>query len=103
NMGHFVECFTDPKKALERLYQQPFDLIFTDRAMPGMSGDQFAKLVREYRAELPVVLLTGFGTIIRQSGEMPQNIDEVLPKPLSHDTLRQVIARHGGRCTRGGA
>jgi CheY-like chemotaxis protein len=100
-MGHTVECFTDPKKALEAVYRQPFDLIFTDRAMPGMCGDQFAKLVREYNAELPVVLLTGFGSIIRDTGETVENVDEVLPKPLSHATLRQVIARHGGRCTRG--
>lgn len=103
NMGHLVECFTDPNKALERVYQQSFDVIFTDRAMPGMSGDQFAKLVREYDAELPVVLLTGFGSIIRQIGETPENIDEVLPKPLSQETLRQVVARHGSRRTLGAA
>src|SRR5690606_28856541 len=101
-MGHVVECHTDPNKALEAVYRQNFDLIFTDRAMPGMSGDHFARLVREYSASLPVILLTGFGTIIKDTGEAVQNVDEGVSKPLSHDTLRQIIARYGGRCTLGG-
>lgn len=103
NMGHVVECFTDPHQAIERFYRQPFDLVFTDRAMPGMNGDHFAKLVHEYRADTPVFLLTGFGSIIKETGEALENIAELLPKPLSHEKLRQVIARYGGRCTLGAA
>ncbi len=102
-MGHVVECFTDPNRALEHVYQQSFDLIFTDRAMPGMSGDQFARLVRKYDEGMPVVLLTGFGSIIKETGETVENVDEVVPKPISHQTLREIIARHGGRCTLGAA
>jgi CheY-like chemotaxis protein len=100
-MGHVVECFTEPKKGLERLYQQSFDMIFTDRAMPGMSGDQFARLVREYNTGIPVVLLTGFGSIIKETGENVENVDEVVAKPISHQTLRELVARHGSRCTLG--
>jgi CheY-like chemotaxis protein len=102
-MGHVVECFTDARKAIERVYQHSFDLVITDRAMPGMSGDQFARLVREYDAEMPIVLLTGFGSIIKDSGETVANVDEVVPKPISHHALRELVARHGGRCTLGPA
>ncbi|MBE2212624.1 MAG: response regulator [Opitutaceae bacterium] len=98
-MGHTVDCFTDPKQAIERFYKQHYDLVITDRAMPGMSGDQFAARVRELHPETPVVLLTGFAHIIRQNGEKPANIDEVLSKPLSQQTLRDLMARHGGRTT----
>jgi len=98
-MGHTVDCFTDPKKALERFYKHHYDLVITDRAMPGMTGDQVAARVREFRPETPIVLLTGFANIIRQNGEKPANIDEVLSKPLSQQTLRDLMARHGGRCT----
>lgn len=98
-MGHTADCFTDPKKAIERFYQQHYDLVITDRAMPGMTGDQFAARVREFRPETPVVLLTGFAHIIQQNGEVPANMDEVLSKPLSQQTLKDLMARHGGRCT----
>lgn len=97
NMGHSVDCFTDPKAAIEQFYKNPYDLVITDRAMPGMTGDQLARLVREYKSETPVILLTGFGNIIRQSGETLENIDEVLSKPLSQQTLRDVVARYGPR------
>jgi PAS domain S-box-containing protein len=97
NMGHSVDCFTDPRAALESFYKAPHDLVITDRAMPVMSGDQFAKLVREFNAETPIVLLSGFGSIIKQSGESPANIDEVLAKPVSRQTLCEMVARYGGR------
>lgn len=97
-MGHSVDCFTDPKEAIERFYKQHYDLVITDRAMPGMTGDQLAARLREFRPDIPVVLLTGFAHIIRQNGERPANIDEVLSKPLSQQTLRELMGRHGGRC-----
>lgn len=96
-MGHSVDCFTDPHKAIEHFYKHHYDLVITDRAMPGMTGDQFAARIREFRPEIPVVLLTGFANIIRKNGENPANIDEVLSKPLSQQTLRDLMARHGGR------
>lgn len=98
-MGHSVDCFTDPKKAIEHFYKHHYDLVITDRAMPGMTGDQLAARVREFHPETPIVLLTGFANIIRQNGERPANIDEVLSKPLSQQTLRDLMARHGGCCT----
>lgn len=102
NMGHTADCFTDPNKAIERFHKQHYDLVITDRAMPGMTGDQLAARVREFRPETPVVLLTGFAHIIQQNGEKPANIDEVLSKPLSQQTLKDLMARHGGRCTAAG-
>ncbi len=95
-MGHSVDCFTDPTAALENFYKQRYDLVITDRAMPGMTGDQLAMRAREYQPSIPVVLLTGFGNIIKQSGEQPPNISEVLPKPLSQQMLREMLVRYGG-------
>ncbi|BET65963.1 hypothetical protein ASA1KI_08810 [Opitutales bacterium ASA1] len=95
-MGHSVDCFTDPTLALESFYKQRYDLVVTDRAMPGMTGDQLAARVREYQPSIPIVLLTGFGNIIRQSGEQLPNISEVLPKPLSQQVLREMLVRYGG-------
>ncbi|MEZ5277731.1 MAG: PAS domain S-box protein [Opitutaceae bacterium] len=93
NMGHRASCHVDPSKALECLYKEDFDLVITDRAMPGMTGDQLARAVKEFRPDLPVVLLTGFGDIILQTGEQPENIDLVLSKPVSVNTIRNTLAR----------
>lgn len=92
NMGHSVSCHFNPNTALECAYKEDFDLVITDRAMPGMTGDRVAKSVKEYRPDLPVVMLTGFGDIMLQSGEQPPNIDMVLSKPVSLQTIRDTLA-----------
>jgi CheY-like chemotaxis protein len=93
NMGHRVSCHMDPSKALECAYKENFDLVITDRAMPGMTGDRVAKSVKEYRPDLPVIMLTGFGDIMLQTGEQPENIDLVLSKPVSVQTIRSTLAQ----------
>ena len=93
NMGHRVSCHVNPSRALECAYKEDFDLVITDRAMPGMTGDRVAKSVKEYRPDLPVVMLTGFGDIILQTGEQPENIDLVLSKPVSVQTIRNTLAQ----------
>ncbi|TVR52475.1 MAG: response regulator [Puniceicoccaceae bacterium] len=95
SMGHNPECFSRPTEALDRLDQEPFDLILLDRAMPGMTGDQFARFSKERHPEIPVIMLTGFGEIMRQSGERVAGVDEILSKPVSFEKLRETIARHG--------
>jgi len=93
NMGHRVSCHLNPSAALECAYKEDFDLVITDRAMPGMTGDRVAKSVKEYRPDLPVVMLTGFGDIMLQTGEQPENIDLVLSKPVSVQTIRKTLAQ----------
>lgn len=96
NMGHSVDTCTNPQHALEQYYKKPYDLVITDRAMPGMSGDQLARSIREYSPEAPIVLLTGFGDFIRESGEKLEHIDLLISKPLSFETLCQTLERFGG-------
>ena len=93
NMGHRVSCHFNPNTALESAYKEDFDLVITDRAMPGMTGDRLAKSVKEFRPDLPVVMLTGFGDIMLQTGEQPENIDLVLSKPVSLQTIRDTLAQ----------
>lgn len=48
----------DAAKALEIITQQEFDIVLTDIVMPGMSGYDLCKLIKQQRADVPVVLLT---------------------------------------------
>lgn len=96
SMGHRVDTCKDPRKALEKYYKNSYDLVITDRAMPGMSGDQLARAIREFHPDASIVLLTGFGNFIRESGEQIEGIDLLLSKPLSLQTLRETLERFGG-------
>lgn len=90
--GHVVDNFAEPKSALEQFKTRDYDLVITDRAMPGMSGDQLAAEMKKLKPETPIFMVTGFGGLIKESGEMPPNIDEVLGKPLPLDVLNLKLA-----------
>ena len=89
--GHGVITASSGREGLEQFQAQPFDIVVTDRAMPEMSGDQMAGFIKHLRPDIPVVLLTGFGTLIEVTGEHPKDIDVVLSKPVTLGALRQTI------------
>jgi CheY-like chemotaxis protein len=90
--GHTVQCFTDPKLAIEEFQSNSYDLVITVRAMPNMSGDQLAAEIKALKPETPVYLMTGFGDLIEGTRENPPNIDAVLGKPVPLDTLNRKLA-----------
>ena len=90
--GHSVALAANGDEALRQLGDGTFDLVVTDRAMPGMSGDQLARAVKERSPGLPVILLSGFGDLMRAAGETPAGVDAVLGKPITGSRLRQAVA-----------
>ncbi|QOQ77081.1 response regulator [Pseudomonas poae] len=67
-----------------------FDAIFSDVVMPGMTGVAMAKLLRERRPDLPVVLTSGYSEELADSG---YDGFEFLPKPYSAEQVAQVLAK----------
>ena len=89
--GHGVITASSGREGLEKFQSSPFDLVVTDRAMPEMSGDQMAGLIKQMRPDIPIVLLTGFGALIEVSGAQPKDVDVVLGKPVTLGALRKTI------------
>ena len=92
--GHDADDAEDGDAALRHFEAGDYDVVITDRAMPGMSGDQLAAAVKAIRPETTVLLLTGFGDLMHAAGEHPPAIDAVLAKPLSLAHLRDALAGH---------
>jgi two-component system response regulator HydG len=91
--GHTVVTAASAREGLELLGAREFDLVITDRAMPGLSGDQLASLVKKQTPDRPVILLTGFGDFMKAAGEMPEGVDWIVSKPVTISTLRNAIER----------
>jgi len=99
--GHRVVIANSGPHALEQFAAGQFDLVITDRAMPGMSGDELARAIKERHPQIPVIMLTGFGDIMKAAGEHPAGVDVVLSKPVSLAVLRETVLRLvGGRAPR---
>jgi CheY-like chemotaxis protein len=98
--GHSVELTANGREGLDRFLEAQasadasgrFDLVVTDLAMPEMNGDQLALAVKATSPAIPVILLTGFGEIMLNSGEMPPGVDLVVPKPFSLASLQRAVA-----------
>ncbi len=89
--GHRVHLAADGKEGFEKIREDSYDLMITDRAMPGMNGDQLAAKVKEQKPDQPVVMLTGFGDMMEAGNDYPRNADYLMKKPFSRDSLRKAI------------
>ena len=90
--GHVVATAANGMEALTRLKVDSFDIVITDKAMPKMNGEQLACAIHATAPELPVILMSGFGDLMKASGELPQQITAILSKPITLESLRAVLA-----------
>lgn len=91
--GCSVDTARDGDEATAVISQQPFDLVLTDIRMPGKTGYEVFKAVREVSANCPVIFMTGFGydpshSIIRAE---PEGLSAVLFKPFKVDELLKEV------------
>ena len=93
NDGHTVEIAYDGEMALTLLKAGQFDLILTDKAMPQINGEQLAAAVHQVAPALPVILMTGFGDLMKTAGEKPPHVSEILSKPFTQAMLRIALER----------
>ncbi len=60
---------------------EPFDVVITDLGMPGVNGRQVAERIKSDSPKTPVIMLTGWGTMLEEKGETVHKVDAVLSKP----------------------
>lgn len=80
-------------EALAILEQQEVDLIISDLMMPGMDGLQLMEQVRTRHPGIPIIVLTGHGSVESAVGAMRRGAYDYLEKPYNPDVLRITIRR----------
>ena len=91
--GYRVTVKTSPQEAWQIFRAQPadFDLLLTDLTMPGLTGVELARQVYALRADLPVLLTTGFGGDTVTNPMTGTNICKVLQKPLTPSLVTEAV------------
>ncbi len=91
--GHTVLSASGGEAALEVIARKRPDAVITDLKMPGMTGLELLERVKEIDEDLPVVLMTAFGTIETAVGAMSAGAFTYLTKPFKGDELVIAVKR----------
>ena len=93
DMGYCVHSLSDASKALQLMSHHQFDMLITDFSMPGMSGHEFARLVRnsEYGKDIQIYGITAHTDGAKELLKENCYFDNVLIKPASlKDWQREI-------------
>ena len=97
-LGYTVAARTSSIEALELFKVQPnrFDLVITDIVMPNMTGEKLAEKLMDIRADIPIILCTGYSEKFTRRQASDLGIRSFLMKPLVMQdlagTVRQALA-----------
>lgn len=91
--GYEVETAEDAETALRRLGEWQPELIITDIHMPGMDGLDLLAAVREKEPDIPVVLLTAYGSLKTAVDAIKAGAFDYLSKPFVVEDIRLVVRR----------
>ena len=94
-LGYQVVVMTSIIEALDVFAVDPraFHLIVTDQTMPQMTGEQLAGKLRQIRADIPIIMCTGYSSKIDAEKARGLGIDAFLMKPFEKEELARTV-RH---------
>jgi len=91
--GYKIALASDGKAGLERLVKGDIDLVITDLRMPEVSGEHVLAKVSAENPGVPVIVLTGHGSIDSAVDAMRNGAYDFLTKPLNLDQLVLIVKR----------
>ena len=92
-LGHEVVQARDGQEALEQFENQTFDLVLTDMRMPRMDGLAFLRRLREQGRDVPVVVLTAYGTVESAVEAMKLGAVDYIIRPFEMATVELAVTR----------
>lgn len=95
SIGYSVRPVTSSSEALKIFSSQPndFDLIITDMAMPVLTGKDLAIELLKIRPDIPIILCTGYSSMISKENAKEIGIREFCMKPLSMEQLAKTVRK----------
>jgi len=95
-LDHEVTTASGGKQGVEMfraaiLRKQPFETVITDLGMPDIDGHQVARTIKAESPGTPVIMMTGWGTVMKEDGETAPEVDAVVGKPPRIQELNNLL------------
>jgi DNA-binding NtrC family response regulator len=100
--GHNVDSASDGMEALNKFGENDYRLVISDVVMPQMSGIELLDEVKKMSPNVPVILMTGQGTINSAVEAMQKGAFDYILKPFSSEVI-QVAVKRAGLLSNGGS
>jgi two-component system response regulator HydG len=91
--GYESQWCQSAEAAMTRLKETEFDVVLTDVKMPGTSGLQLCQQINQLRPDIPVVVMTAFGTLETAVAAIRSGAYDFITKPVELEMLALTIAR----------
>ncbi|RPI75024.1 MAG: response regulator, partial [Desulfobacteraceae bacterium] len=92
-LGYTPIVQKDSVEALEAFRKNPddYDLVITDQTMPKITGVELSKELLKIRADIPIILCTGYSEIVNEEQAQAAGIRKFIMKPIAKKALAQII------------
>ena len=91
--GHTVTPAGLGAEAIARLKAEPFDIVLTDLRLPDADGMEVLQVSREAQRDVPVILITAFGTIETAIQAIRQGAYDFVTKPFALDEISLLVGK----------
>jgi DNA-binding NtrC family response regulator len=91
--GYQVTAIADGREALLHLETVAFDTVITDLMMPQVSGTEVLEAAQRRDAQLPVIIITGYGTVDSAIAAMKIGAHDYIQKPFDPEELALIVKR----------
>jgi CheY-like chemotaxis protein len=91
--GYQVDAAYSGEEALSRLAAGKYDLILADLRMPGFDGLELVRGVRYFEPNVPIILMTGYGSEAVQEEAARLGVSHYLDKPFDVEELFETVGR----------
>ena len=90
--GYEVDVAADATAAVQALKARAYDLVLLDLRMPSIDGIQLVETLRVWGESVPVLMISGYGTVESAVRAMHLGTDDFLTKPVEPDVLSARVA-----------
>jgi len=97
--GYVVELIADGRIALDMIEKNNPDLVITDIQMPKMDGHQLLRQIKKRWPDIPVMMMTAFGSIEKAVEAMREGAIDYLTKPFEAEVLVSMVSRYAQQIT----
>ena len=91
--GYEIMTSDKAQEALRLLQEADVDLVLTDMKMPGMSGMELLEEAKKIKPEVPVIMMTAYGTIEMAVEAMKKHAYDYITKPFQNEELKLTLRK----------